>query len=45
MITEEGLACMDKIDTAWKAYKEIDATVITMGTTANATSILQAQQK
>lgn len=45
MITEEGLACMDKIDTAWKAYKEIDSTVITMGTTANATSILQAQQK
>ncbi len=45
MITEEGLACMDKIDTAWNAYKEIDATVITMGTTANATSILQAQQK
>ncbi len=45
MITEEGLACMDKIDTAWKAYKEIDSTVITMGTTTNATSILQAQQK
>ena len=45
MITEEGLACMDKIDTAWKAYKEIDSTVITMGTTDNATSILQAQQK
>lgn len=45
MITEEGHACMDKIDTAWNAYKEIDATVITMGTTTNATSILQAQQK
>ena len=45
MITEEGHACMDKIDTAWNAYKEIDAIVITMGTTTNATSILQAQQK
>mgnify|MGYP002509810143 FL=1 len=45
MITKEGHACMDKIDTAWNAYKEIDATVITMGTTTNATSILQAQQK
>lgn len=31
MITEEGHACMDKIDAAWKTYKEIDATVIKMG--------------
>ncbi len=45
MITEEGHACMDKIDAAWKTYKEIDATVIKMGTTANSSSSLQAQQK
>ncbi len=45
MITEEGHACMDKIDAAWKAYKEIDATVIKMGSTTNSASTLQAQQK
>ncbi len=45
MITEEGHACMDKIDAAWKTYKEIDATVIKMGATANSSSSLQAQQK
>ena len=25
MITKQGIACMDAIDKAWAAYKEVDA--------------------
>lgn len=43
MITEEGLACMAAIDSAWAEYKEIDAQVVELGATTDREICAQAQ--
>ena len=44
MITKQGIACMDAIDKAWAAYKEVDAKVIEVGATTDTEQSLKAQQ-
>lgn len=44
MITKQGIACMDAIDKAWAAYKEVDAKVIEVGATTDTEQSLNAQQ-
>ena len=44
MITKQGIACMDTIDKAWAAYKEVDAKVIEVRATTDTEQSLKAQQ-
>lgn len=44
MVTAEGLAAMAQIDSAWKAYKEIDAQVIAIGATTDTAKSIEAQE-
>lgn len=44
MITKQEIACMDAIDKAWAAYKEVDAKVIEVGATTDTEQSLKAQQ-
>ena len=44
MVTKQGLACMDEIDAAWKAYLEVDAKVIEVGKSTDTEVSVQAQQ-
>ncbi len=44
MVTDVGLAAMSQIDTAWKAYKEIDEEVITLGASEDRVKCEQAQE-
>lgn len=45
MVTEEGYAAMDAIDTAWKEYKAIDAEIGELGATTDSTKSMQAQNR
>lgn len=44
MITDEGIACMNEIDSAWAAYKAVDAQVCEYGADTNPEVSAQAQK-
>lgn len=44
MTTKEAIACMDEIDKAWEAYKEVDARVVELGATTDSAQSIKAQE-
>lgn len=44
MVTDEGLACMEKIDKLWAELKELDDEIIEIGATTDAEKSVQAQE-
>ena len=43
MVTKEGLACMNEIDSAWAAYLEVDNKVLAIGATTDVEQSIKAQ--
>ena len=45
MVTKEGKECMEAIDKAWEAYREVDAQIVVLGATTDQVKCAQAQER
>lgn len=45
MVTKEGKECMEAIDKAWDAYREVDAEIVALGATTDQAKCALAQER